>query len=382
MDEVRISVRSVDEVRVVRFEGALDLAASLRLRLTLYDSVDAGFRDIVVDLSAVRLIDGSAVGVLMRVRYHLAERGGRLRVAGATGLVLKILEITQAADALCAYDRYDAVLAGAADPGAADQGVMVRVAERTDPWGFEVTELLHEMSVMPARDARRVVLRQRAIEACLPYTERLARRFHGLGETPADLNQVAVVGLLRAIDGYDPSVGTDFGAYARPTILGELKRHFRDHGWGAHVPRRLQELRLEINRARADLAQVLGRSPTVADLARHLDISEDDVAEATTAAGAYRPSSLFAPSGGEEGPTPLDRLGEPDADIDTVDLRESIQPMLRRLSERDKKIMTMRFYREMTQAEIATELGISQMHVSRLLKRIVNRLRRALLAER
>ena len=378
MTEVRITVRSVGDVRVVRFEGALDLAASLRLRLTLYEGVDAGYRDIVVDLSAVQLIDGSAVGVLMRVRYHLAERGGRLRVAGANGLVLKILEITQAADALCAYDRYDDLLAAGAEPGAP-----VRVAERTDPWGFEVTEILHAMSELPPRDPRRAALRQRAIESCLPYTERLARRFHGLGESPADLNQVAVVGLLRAIDGYDPTVGTDFGAYARPTIMGELKRHFRDHGWGAHVPRRLQELRLEINRARADLAQVLGRSPTVADLARHLDISEDDVTEATAAAGAYRPSSLFAPAGGdEEGPTPLDRLGEPDAELDTVDLRASIRPLLQQLSERDKKIMTMRFYRNMTQAEIAAEIGISQMHVSRLLKRIVCRLRRALLAER
>jgi RNA polymerase sigma-70 factor (sigma-B/F/G subfamily) len=381
MDEVCINVRRVDDARVVRFEGVLDLAAALRLRLVLYDGVDAGCRDIVVDLSEVRLVDCSAVGVLMRVRYHLAERGGRLRVAGATGLVLKMLEVCQAAEPLRAYDGLDAMLP-AGSPHAPIEATVRDPARRSDPWGFEVTQLLHEMAALPAGDRRRAELRRRAIESCLPHAERLARRFHGLGESPSDLSQVAVVGLLRAVDGYDPAVGTDFGAYARPTILGELRRYFRDHGWGVHVPRRLQELRLEVNRARAELAQELGRSPSAADVARRLDVSVDLVGQAAVAAGAYRPSSLFAPMGGDDGPTPYDRLGEPDAGLDTVDLRESIQPLLRKLPDRDMRIISMRFYGNMTQAEIAAELGISQMHVSRLLKRIVHRLRRALLGDR
>ena len=381
MSGARITSRRAGPAHVLTIEGSLDFAASLRLRLALYEGVDAGFRDLVVDLSQVRLLDASAVGVLLRVAENIQERGGSLRAVGGTGLVLEVLEVTGAAKTLAAYESLDAALPDLDedDPGAAP--LDTDAAQWRNPWGFEVTETLHAMSQLPPGDRRRMELRQRAIEACLPHTERLARRFYGMGESPADLTQVAALGLLKAIDGYDPGVGTDFGAYALPTVLGELKRYFRDRGWGVHVPRRLQELRLEINRARDELTQRLGRSPTITDLAAHLSLDEEQVVEAMVAATGYRPSSLYAPTGQDDGLTPLDRLGSNDTEIDTVDLRESVRPLLAQLPTREKRIISMRFFGNMTQSQIASELGISQMHVSRLLNRTLAKLRTALLAE-
>jgi RNA polymerase sigma-B factor len=192
---------------------------------------------------------------------------------------------------------------------------------------------------------------------------------------------VAAVGLLKAVDRYDPSLGTDFPAYATPTIMGELKRHFRDRGWSVRVPRRLQELRLEINKAQEELSHRLGRAPTTADLAAHLDIDEDDIVEAMVAAGAYRSTSLNAPAGSdEEGPTIADRLGAEDGHYEMVDNCQALRPLLAALPERERRIIAMRFFDSMTQADIAEQTGISQMHVSRLLTRTLSHLREGLLS--
>jgi len=216
------------------------------------------------------------------------------------------------------------------------------------------------------------------VESCLPYVERLARRFASLGESQSDLTQVAAVGLLKAVDGFNPDLATDFGAYALPTVLGELKRYFRDKGWGVRVPRRLQELRLEINACRDELTQKLGRSPTVADLAAHLGRPEDDVIEALVAASGYRPSSLDAPVREDDDGPAGDRLGVVDEAFGQVELRESLHPALAQLPAREQKIIALRFFGNLTQSEIAARLGISQMHVSRLLSRSLARLRTAL----
>jgi RNA polymerase sigma-B factor len=234
---------------------------------------------------------------------------------------------------------------------------------------------------MRPHDPGRGVVREEAIRLCLPFVERLARRFYGLGEASADLNQVAALGLLKSVDRYDPAHGTDFPSYATPTIVGELKRHFRDRGWAVRVPRRLQELRLDINRARAELTHELNRSPTVPDLAERLDLDEDQIVEAMMAAGGYRATSLFTPIGGEEdGLTLLDSLGTEDAALDAVESHETLQPLLAELPVRERDIITMRFFGNMTQAQIAERLGISQMHVSRLLARTLIQLRRGMLA--
>ncbi len=362
------SWRQGDE-EILRPSGVLDHAASLDLRLALSQRLDAGQVNLTVDLSRLRLLDCAAADTLLRAQLEAQERGGGLRTPGASDLVLDVLEIIGAAKRLRAYD----------DP---PQGAPAPVPEEEEPqsqW-TTVNELLRQAATMDVKDARRGALRQRAIEHSLPLADRLARRFHGMGESPADLSQVAALGLMKAIDGFDPDYGTDFGGYATPTIVGELKRYFRDKGWGVHVPRRLQELRIEINRVRDTLGQRLGRSPTPHDVAEHLGVAEDQILEALVASSAYRPVSLFAPLGGDDDAGTLaDVLGDDDRDIDGVEFRQAVKPLIARLPERERRILSLRFYGNRTQAQIAADLGISQMHVSRLLSRTLEGLRRALL---
>jgi RNA polymerase sigma-B factor len=363
---------------VLRLFGVLDLAAAEHLRAGVIARMDAGRVQLVIDLSGVRLLDCATASALLALQRDAVQRGGTLRAPGASGLVLDVLEIIGAAKRLRAHDRAPSPpsrpAAQAAPPRAADEGAGDR------PWRI-VNELLRQVIALAADDPHRAALRQRAIEHSLPLAERLARRFHGMGEPPADLRQVAALGLMKAIDGFDPEYGTDFGGYATPTIVGELKRYFRDKGWGVHVPRRLQELRIEINRVRDTLGQQLGRSPTPADVAARLGVDEDQVLEALVASSAYRPVSLFAPLGGdEEAGTLADLLGEPDRAIDGVEFRQAIKPLIERLPVRERRILSMRFYGNQTQAQIAADLGISQMHVSRLLSRTLAGMRTALLA--
>jgi RNA polymerase sigma-70 factor (sigma-B/F/G subfamily) len=349
---------------VLGFSGVLDFGAAVRLRLALFERLDAGDIVLVVDLSRVRLLDASAVAALLRVQGFAEQRGGSLRIIGATGLVLETLEITGAAKAL-----------GVHDETASDLGLEWHVpAEVTDEhtrWTLEVSDLLHRANALPADDPRRQELREEAVSRALPYAERLARRFQGLGEPLDDLLQVAALGLLKAIDRFDPAVGADFASYAAPTISGELKRHFRDKGWSVHVPRRLQELRLEINRARDEMAQHLGRPPTAQQLADDIGVDVEQIIEALVASAAYRPVSLNAPLSNcdDEAVTLLDVVGNDDPGLDAVDFHESLQPALATLPAREQKIIALRFYGNLTQAQIAAELGISQMHVSRLLAR-------------
>jgi RNA polymerase sigma-B factor len=378
VDETGFHIWRIGDVDVVRVEGVLDFSASVRLRLTLFGRLDAGARHIEVDLSRVRLLDASAVNVLLKVRERLAEDNGSLAARGATGLVLDVLEIAGVAKNLGAHqplaDRLADPAADTSAPAAAGRGTQGR-------WGDEINETIGQMHSEPAGSPARAVLRDRVITLCLPFVERLARRFAGLGEASSDLGQVAALGLVKAVDRYDPQLAVDFAAYATPTVVGELKRHFRDRGWAVRVPRRLQELRIDINRARNDLTHELNRSPTVTDLARRLDIDEEQVIEAMTAAGAYRTTSLFTPVGGEDGSTLMDLLGDEDASIAAVEAHESLKPLLAALPDREKDILAMRFFGNLTQAQIAEKLGISQMHVSRLLARTLAQLRRGMEAD-
>jgi RNA polymerase sigma-B factor len=373
VDETTFDVWRVVGVDVVRVSGVLDFAAAVRLRLTLFGRLDAGARHIAVDLSPVRLLDASAVNVLMRVRDRLADEDGSLVVRGASGMVLEVLEIADVAKRLGAHERLAERLA---DPAGDTADPVAESRWAHGHWGDEVNEVLGRMHAEPDGSESRHALRERLIGLCLPYAERLARRFSGLGEPSADLTQVAAVGLLKAVDRYDPRLGTDFAAYATPTIVGELKRHFRDRGWAVRVPRRLQELRLDINRARNELTHELNRSPTVADLARCLDVDEEQIIEAMAASGGYRALSLFTPVGREDDATTLlDSLGCVDHGLEAVEAHATLQPLLAALPEREREIITMRFFGNLTQAQIAERVGISQMHVSRLLARTLARLR-------
>jgi RNA polymerase sigma-B factor len=235
--------------------------------------------------------------------------------------------------------------------------------------------------VDPDSDAY-VRLRARIIEDLLPLATHLAARFRNRGEPFDDLVQVANLALIKAVDGFDPHRGVSFSSYAVPFIAGELKRHFRDKTWHVRVPRRLQELSLQINRATDELTQRLGRSPTVADLAAHLEIGEEETIEALEAAGAYHSLSLDAPAGGEDGSSTLvDLIGSEDADLAEVDARVALPPLLATLPAREQRILAMRFFGNLTQSQIAAELGISQMHVSRLITKALSTLRQALLDE-
>lgn len=221
--------------------------------------------------------------------------------------------------------------------------------------------------------------REDLIRLHLPLVEHLARRFAGRGEPLDDLIQVGTIGLIKAVDRFDLDRGVEFSTYATPTVIGEIKRHFRDKGWAIRVPRRLQELRITLTTATEQLSHSLGRAPTIAELAALIGASEEEVLEALESANAYSSVSLDAGSDGGEGPSAvIDTLGAEDEALDGVVYRESLRPLLARLAPRERQILLLRFFKNMTQSQIADEIGISQMHVSRLLAKTLTELRHGL----
>jgi RNA polymerase sigma-B factor len=245
---------------------------------------------------------------------------------------------------------------------------------------LDVAALAYAEALRSAPVERRGELRDRLVCRCLPFAGRLARRYGGRGESSEDLEQVARLGLVKAIDRYDPERGS-FTAYAVITISGEIKRHFRDKTWGVHVPRRLQDLSLEVGHATVVLTTRLSRPPTTSELATHLHVDEDDVTEALGSAAGYTPASLNAPVGAGRPGELGDLFGGVDLDLESVDDRLTVSRLLLRLPARERQILAMRFYGNCTQTEIAAEFGISQMHVSRLLSRALTWLREAMLSD-
>jgi RNA polymerase sigma-B factor len=228
-------------------------------------------------------------------------------------------------------------------------------------------------------DEERLKHRERLVSQHIGLVEFLARRFRNRGEPVEDLIQVGTIGLLKAIDRFDLDREVEFSTYATPTIVGELKRHFRDKGWAVRVPRRLQELHLELTKTVGNLAHDLGRSPTVEEIAKAAGISEEEVLEGLEIAQAYNFTSLDAPIDSEDGTTSFaDQLGAEDEQLENLEYRAALAPEMAKLPEREQKIVYLRFYKGLTQSEIATRLGISQMHVSRLLTRTLAQLREAL----
>jgi RNA polymerase sigma-B factor len=239
-------------------------------------------------------------------------------------------------------------------------------------------QLLRQRDRLPAGHPDRAKLRARVIEANLPMARHLARRYAGRGEPLDDLNQVAALALIKAVDGYDPSRQAAFASYAVPSILGALKRHFRDTAWAIRVPRRAQELALAIAAATTDLSQQLGRTPTTTDLAHHLKVRVDDVVLAIAAATAYQLTSLNtsrATGDNTDRAELIDLLGDPDSHYGRVDNHLLLRPLFAALPLRERRILTMRYFGDMSQAQIAAEIGVSQMHVSRLLTQSLTRLR-------
>jgi len=245
-------------------------------------------------------------------------------------------------------------------------------------------ELLALIASLPEGHPDRIAARDEVVTMHLPLAVFLARRFRDRGESMDDLTQVATIGLLKAVDRFQPDRGVEFSTFATPTMVGEIKRHFRDRGWAIRVPRRLQELRISISRATAELSQSTGRSPTVADLAAHLKVTEEDILEGMESAHAYATLSLDATTadGTEDGSSLADTLGQEDASLSHVETRETVNPLLASLPPRERRIIHMRFYENKTQSQIAEEVGVSQMHVSRLLAKSLAQMRTNLAADR
>ncbi|WP_225846296.1 RNA polymerase sigma factor SigF [Streptomyces sp. HPF1205] len=241
--------------------------------------------------------------------------------------------------------------------------------------------LFIELSRLPEGSPERAELRNQLVRMHLPLVEHLARRFRNRGEPLDDLTQVATIGLIKSVDRFDVERGVEFSTYATPTVVGEIKRHFRDKGWAVRVPRRLQELRLALTTATGELSQRHGRAPTVHELAEHLKISEEEVLEGLESANAYSTLSLDVPDTDDESPAVADTLGSEDEALEGVEYRESLKPLLEQLPPREKTILLLRFFGNMTQSQIAQEVGISQMHVSRLLARTLAQLRDKLLID-
>lgn len=215
------------------------------------------------------------------------------------------------------------------------------------------------------------------VERYLPLARRLARRYQHTDEPIEDLVQVASIGLLKAVDRFDCSREVMFSSYAVPTILGELKRHFRDRTWSVRVPRDLQELALRVDQTVTRLSLGQRRSPSVGEVARAVDASEEQVLEALEAMGAYRAGSLDAPrsSRDEEGETLAEGLGSEDLGFDRAEQRATLEPLMGQIGERERRVLELRFGDDLTQAEIGERVGVSQMQVSRLIRQALARLR-------
>ncbi|AFU03576.1 RNA polymerase sigma factor SigF [Nocardia brasiliensis] len=240
----------------------------------------------------------------------------------------------------------------------------------------DVGLLFQQLGASTAGTARHAAIRAELISRCIPLADHIARKFSGRGEPFDDLTQVARVGLVHAVDRFDIERGSNFLSFAVPTIMGEVRRYFRDNTWAMRVPRRVKETHLRIGAAIDALSQRLGRSPTAKEIAAELDVDPDEVTQAVIAGNAYQPSSIDAATlGRDTDASLLDTLGEEETQFDRVEEYVAIRPLLAGLPERERRILTMRFFESMTQTQIAQQMGISQMHVSRILAKTLARLR-------
>ncbi|MDP9167516.1 MAG: RNA polymerase sigma factor SigF [Actinomycetota bacterium] len=240
----------------------------------------------------------------------------------------------------------------------------------------DVVDMFRTLQELPEGSAKFVRQRDSIVERCLPLADHIARRFDGRGEPRDDLVQVARVGLVNAVIRFDVDAGSDFVSFAVPTIMGEVRRHFRDNSWSVKVPRRLKELHLRLGAATAELSQRLGRAPTPSELAAELEMDREEIVEGLVAGSSYNTLSIDgAGSGTDEAPAIADTLGDVDLNLDQIENRESLRPLLASLPERERQVLLLRFFESMTQTQIAERVGISQMHVSRLLAKSLTRLR-------
>jgi RNA polymerase sigma-B factor len=243
--------------------------------------------------------------------------------------------------------------------------------------------LLAEMRRLGPDDPRRERLRSEIVAMYAPIAHSIAHRYANRGEPMEDVEQAAMLGLVKAINRFDPDLGHEFLAYAAPMMTGEVKRHFRDRTWGVHMPRRLQELSLTLTPTLQEFVHRHGRSPTTRELAERMGLTVEETVEVIAAWESYRPVSLDAPAGEEDDAQSLgDTVGADDPALDTLVDGHALRPLIDELPERERRILLLRFFGNKTQSQIGEEMGISQMHVSRLLSRSLERLRNKLLTDR
>ena len=268
--------------------------------------------------------------------------------------------------------RVDAQVPQAPQRDASEARAVRRAPKGKDAWDNERTRELFRLYKEKGDEEARDQL----IVSHLNLVRFLASKFKNRGEPLDDLVQVGTIGLIKAIDRFDPERGLEFTTYATPTILGEIKRHFRDKGWSIRVPRRLQELSAKVNQATEELTVELQRSPSVEEIAAKLGVSAEEILEAMESSGAYTSVSLEAggTSEDDEAPALIDRLGSVDEDLDASDDRMVIDDAIRDFSPREQEIVRMRFIDGLTQVEIAKRLGVSQVQVSRLLRRTLRKI--------
>ncbi|MFZ0903136.1 MAG: RNA polymerase sigma factor SigF [Mycobacterium sp.] len=241
----------------------------------------------------------------------------------------------------------------------------------------DVPDMFRELASLDGDSPEFQRHKDKIVGRCLPLADHIARRFEGRGEPRDDLVQVARVGLVNAVARFDVETGSDFVSFAVPTIMGEVRRHFRDNSWSVKVPRRLKELHLRLGTATADLSQRLGRAPTASELAGELDMDRTEVIEGLVAGSSYNTLSIDSgvSTGDDDTRAIADTLGDADAGLEQIENREALRPLLDGLPERERTVLVLRFFESMTQTQIAERVGISQMHVSRLLAKSLARLR-------
>lgn len=241
----------------------------------------------------------------------------------------------------------------------------------------DVTEMFRQLKALPEGSPQHRRQREAIIERCLPLADHIAFRYRDRGEPLDDLIQVARVGLLNAVNRFDVDTGAEFLSFAVPTLMGEVRRHFRDHGWAVKVPRRCKDIQAQLVRARSELSQLLGRAPNASEIAEHLDVPRELVVDATIASSNYSTLSTDVQAGpNDDSRAVMDTLGDDDPGMDKVLDLETVRPLIAALPERQRTLLTLRFFEDMTQTQIAERMGISQMHVSRLLSKSLDTLRR------
>jgi RNA polymerase sigma-B factor len=371
------------EVVVLTVIGEIDLITESPLDEYLGRLLARRPERLIIDLSRVSFLSAGTVSVLINARRTAAQQGTTLQLKAPDRPVpARALEIT-------GLDCLLEILPSAAGDESLIDGAAVGTSSKS-PVGAEpghdeyayLVPLQRRYAKLAPDLVERHQLREALINGYLPLAEHIAQRFTGRGEPLDDLIQVATVGLINAVDRFEPDRGSHFLSFAIPTITGEIRRYFRDHGWSTRVPRRVKDLYLAVRSALVDLSQRLGRSPRPSEIADHLGIPIEKVIEALHAGEGYRSSSLDEMlSYGDTTATQQKIVGELDAEVWRIDDREALRPLLAELAPRERTILVLRFFHELTQAQIAERVGISQMHVSRVLRQTLSFLQSRMTSE-